>query len=56
MSQSGRLILSLHAALKDAVDGMEDMIGYVPEHFQEKWDHQGYIDRAKAALEEAEDQ
>jgi soluble cytochrome b562 len=44
----------LPAALKDAIDGMEDMIGYVPEYFQEKWDHQGYIDRAKAALEEVE--
>jgi hypothetical protein len=32
------------------------MIGYVPEYFQWKWDHQGYIDRAKAALAEAEDQ
>jgi hypothetical protein len=34
---------------------MEDMIGYVPEYFQEKWDHQGYIDRAKAVLAEFEE-
>lgn len=56
MSQSGRLILGLAAALENAIEGMEDMIGYVPDYFQEKWDHQGYIDRAKAALKEAEDQ
>jgi hypothetical protein len=31
---------------------MKDMIGYVPEYFQEKWGHQAYIDRARAALEE----
>ena len=42
----------LLAALWDALDGMEDMIGYVPEYFQHKWDHQAYIDRAKAVLAE----
>ena len=40
------------AALADALDGLEDMFGYVPEYFQWKWDHQGYIDRARAALAE----
>ena len=44
----------LLAALKDALDGMEDMIGYVPEYFQEKWDHQGYVERARAAVAEHE--
>lgn len=45
----------LIAALKDALDGMEDMFPYVPEFFREKWDHQGYIDRAKAVLAEFEE-
>jgi hypothetical protein len=49
--ERGRLI----AALKDALDGMEDMIGYVPEYFQEKWGHRDYIDRAKAVLAEFEE-
>jgi hypothetical protein len=39
-------------ALDDALDGMQDMIGYVPEYFQEKWSHQSFIDRAKAVLAE----
>lgn len=38
------------AALADALDGLEDMFPYVPEFFREKWEHQGYIDRARAAL------
>jgi len=38
------------AALSDALDGLEDMFGYVPEYFREKWEHQGYIDRARTAL------
>lgn len=37
-------------ALRDALDGMEEMIGYVPEYFRNKWNHQDYIDRAKKAL------
>lgn len=56
MSETARQRQCLIAALKDALGGMEDMIGYVPEYFREKWEHQDYIDRAKAALEEAEDQ
>lgn len=39
----------LKAALVDAIEGMEDMIAYVDKYFQEKWDHQGYIDRAREA-------
>lgn len=45
----------LIAALGDALDGMEDMIGYVPEYFQEKWGHREYIDRAEAVLAEFEE-
>lgn len=33
---------------------MEDMIGYVPEYFQEKWGHRAYIDRARAVLAEVD--
>lgn len=44
--------LVLTEALRDALDGLEDMIGYVPEYFQYKWDHQGYVKRARAALAE----
>jgi hypothetical protein len=40
----------LRAALTDALDGLEDMVGYVDPYFSEKWDHQGYIDRARSAL------
>lgn len=36
--------------LEDALEGLEEMIGYVPEYFRDKWDLQGYIDRAKEAL------
>jgi len=43
-------IRRLTDALKDALEGMEDMFPYVPEFFQEKWEHQGYIDRARKAL------
>jgi len=38
------------AAFRDAIEGMEDMLPYVDEYFRKKWDHQGYIDRAKAFL------
>jgi hypothetical protein len=40
------------ALLDDALQGMEDMIAYVPEYFREKWDHQSYIDRARKALDD----
>jgi hypothetical protein len=45
----------LIAALRDAKEGLEEMLGYVPEYFQHKWDHQAYIDRADAALAKAEE-
>ena len=40
----------LRDALADAVVGMHDMIDYVPDYFREKWDHDGYINRATQAL------
>ena len=52
MSETARQRLRLIEALEDARDGMEDMIGYVPDYFVQKWDHQDYIDRANAALAE----
>lgn len=52
ISETARQRLHLLAAIKDALDGMEDMIDYVPEYFQGKWDHRAYIDRAKAVLAE----
>jgi hypothetical protein len=55
MAETARQRAELLAALKDAKEGMEDMIGYVPEYFQGKWDHRGYIDRASAVLAEYED-
>jgi hypothetical protein len=41
---------ALRAALADALEGMQDMVGYVGEYFREKWGHDEYIERAKAAL------
>lgn len=37
-------------ALEDALDGLEEMIGYVPEYFREKWGHDAYIERARKVL------
>jgi len=37
-------------ALEDTIEGMEDMIVYVPAYFREKWDHDGYLQRAREAL------
>ena len=37
-------------ALEDALEGLRDMIAYVPEQFQEKWEHPGYVERAEAVL------
>jgi hypothetical protein len=42
----------LRLALADALEGMQDMLPYVPDYFQKKWCHQDYIDRARAALSE----
>lgn len=41
---------ALAAALADAVEGMEDMIDYVPDYFRQKWGHNGYLERGRAAL------
>jgi len=41
---------ALRVALHDAIEGLEEMFGYVPEYFRDKWGHQEYIDNAKAAL------
>lgn len=40
----------LAAALADALDGMQEMLPYVPEYFVRKWRLQGYIDRAEQVL------
>ena len=40
----------LRTALEDALEGMEDMVGYVSDYFREKWGHDDYIARAKDAL------
>lgn len=40
----------LRVALGDALEGLEDMLPYVPDYFIDKYGHQGYIDRARAAL------
>ena len=50
MAETARQRAALRAALEDAIEGMEDMLPYVDPYFQWKWGHQGYIDRAKAAL------
>ena len=42
---------ALRKALGDAEEGLREMFGYVPEYFREKWNHQGYIDRARAAID-----
>lgn len=44
-------IVRLRAALTDAHEGLEEMFGYVPVYFQEKWEHSGYIERAKDVLD-----
>lgn len=38
------------AALKDATEGLEEMLPYVPEYFRDKWDLPAYIARARATL------
>lgn len=44
----------LYNALDDAIEGMEEMISYVPEYYANKWDHHDYIERAKTILKIAE--
>jgi hypothetical protein len=45
-----RQVADARAALADALEGMQDMVGYVGDYFREKWGHDDYIGRAKAAL------
>jgi hypothetical protein len=45
----------LREALVDAVEGMQDMIGYVPDYFRKKWDHDGYLARGDKALDPSGD-
>lgn len=42
---------ALAQALADALDGMQDMIAYVPDYFRQKWEHDAYIARASSVLE-----
>lgn len=42
----------MRPALRDALDGLELMLPYVPDYFRKKWDHQGYVDRARKALDD----
>ena len=42
-------------ALEDALEGMREMIGYVPDYFVWKWDLQSYIDRAEKVLNDGDD-
>lgn len=46
------IIGQLIAALQDAREGLEEMLPYVPEYFQKKWQLREYITRADAALAE----
>lgn len=40
----------LTTALRDALEGLVEMHGYVPEYYRKKWDHYSYIERATAAI------
>jgi hypothetical protein len=40
----------LRPALADALEGLQEMLPYVPAYFVEKWALGNYIDRARAAL------
>jgi hypothetical protein len=41
----------LRLALEDALEGLLEMLPYVPEYFRDKHDLEAYVARAKAALE-----
>jgi hypothetical protein len=45
---------AVRAALADALEGLREMIPYVPEYFVGKWDLGVYIERAESALQAAE--
>lgn len=44
----------LRDALRDALEGLQEMRPYIPDYFVEKWDLDDYIDDAQAALAEAD--
>jgi hypothetical protein len=54
MSESAQQKIALMVALRDALDGLQEMIGYVPPYFIYKWDLNSYITRADEALRAAE--
>lgn len=41
----------LRGGLEDALEGLREMLPYVPEFFVRKWDLASYIERAKDTLE-----
>jgi hypothetical protein len=41
----------LRLALENALEGLQEMLPYVPEYFREKHDLEAYVTRAKSALE-----
>lgn len=43
-------------ALHDATEGLREMRPYVPDYFAQKWMHDGYIERAEAAIAAIEEQ
>lgn len=45
-----REIYRLRVALADAIEEMHDMVAYVPSDKRTKWDYDGAIKRAEAAL------
>jgi hypothetical protein len=51
VAEAAREAARLRAALQDALEGLEEMIGYVSPYFREKWELDGYISRAKTVLE-----
>ena len=54
LRQREEQVEKLFVALRDAEDGLREMRGYVDPYYAEKWDHDGYIDRVKAAIAEFE--
>jgi len=45
----------LRDALEDALEGLEDMIGYVSDYFREKHKHDLYISDAREALDKTKE-
>ena len=44
-------VFVLREALKEAVEELEDMVGYVSEYFRDKWGYDETIARLKAIAE-----